>query len=161
MNMSGSSYVLILIQSLEKKTKILDDIFKMNASQKEILSSENLDMEAFEKNIEVKSELIDELLFLDKGFEEVYERVKEELTQNSKEYSEQINTMKALIQEITDKSVAIQADESRNKKLAMNKFSFEKKKLKDKKTSNRVANEYYRKMSKVDYTDSQMIDKKK
>jgi len=43
----------------------------------------------------------------------------------------------------------------------MNKFSFEKKKLKDKKTSNRVANEYYRKMSKVDYTDSQMIDKKK
>lgn len=159
--MSENSYVLILIQSLEKKTKILDDISIMNNTQKEILSSEILDMEAFEKNIDEKSTLIDELLFLDQGFEDIYKRVKDDLTSNSNEYNDQIRTMKALIQEITDKSVAIQADEARNKKLALNKFSFERKKLKDKKTSNRVANEYYKKMSKVDYTDSQMIDKKK
>lgn len=159
--MSENSYVLILIQSLEKKTKILDEITKMNYTQKEILSSEELDVPAFEKNIEEKTALIDELLFLDKGFEEVYGRVKEEIQNNSTDYSNEIRAMKALIQEITDKSVTIQADESRNKKLALNKFSFERKKLKDKKTSNRVANEYYRKMSKVDYTDSQLIDKKK
>lgn len=159
--MSENSYILILIQSLEKKTRILDNISKMNSTQKEILSSAELDMEAFEKNIQEKSTLIDELLFLDQGFEDVYQRVKDDLTNNSNEYNDQIREMKALIQEITDKSVAIQADESRNKKLALNKFSFERKKLKDKKISNRVANEYYKKMSKVDYTDSQMIDKKK
>lgn len=159
--MSDNSYVLILIQSLEKKTKILDEIFKMNDIQKEILSSEDLNTEAFENNIREKASLIDELQFLDNGFEDVYARVKDELTKNSSEYAAEIKEMKALIQEITDKSVAIQADEMRNKKLAINKFTFEKKKIKDRKTSNRVANEYYKNMSKIDYVDPQMIDKKK
>ena len=159
--MSENSYVLILIQSLEKKTKVLDKIFKMNDIQKEILSSETLDTDAFEKNIKEKASLVDELQFLDNGFEDVYSRVKDDLTRNAKEYTEEIRAMKALIQEITDKSVAIQADEVRNKRLAVNKFTFEKKKIKEKKTSNRVANEYYKKMSKIDYTDPQMIDKKK
>lgn len=159
--MGENSYVLILIQSLEKKTKVLDEIFNKNELQKEILSSENLDIDAFEKNIKEKADLIEKLQFLDQGFEDVYARVKDELASNSKEYTEEIGFMKALIQEITDKSVAIQADETRNKRLAVNKFTFEKKKIKDKKTSNRVANEYYKKMSKIDYTDPQMIDKKK
>ena len=37
--MSANAYVLVLIQSLEKKTDILDKIVEMNGSQKEILSS--------------------------------------------------------------------------------------------------------------------------
>ncbi len=159
--MSANAYVLVLIQSLEKKTDILDKIVEMNGSQKEILSSENFDMEAFETNVEEKSKLIDELLFLDQGFEEVYSRVKDDLVNNGKDYADEITQMKKLIKEITDKSVEIKAEEERNKKLAVNKFSFERKKIKDKKMSNKVANEYYKRMSKIDYTDSQMIDKKK
>lgn len=159
--MSENSYVLILIQSLEKKSKILDNIIEMNQEQKKILSEFELDMDAFENNLEDKSQLIEDLVFLDQGFEDVYGRVKEDLISNTEEYAEEVRVMKSLIQEITDKSMQVQVEEQRNKKLATNKFAFEKKKLGEKKVSNRVANEYYKRMAKIDYTDSQMIDKKK
>jgi flagellar biosynthesis/type III secretory pathway chaperone len=124
--MGNNSYVLILVQSLKKKSEILDSIIEKNQAQKELLSGSEFNIEAFDENLKEKSELVDELLFLDQGFEEVYERVKEELTSNSSDYTKEIETMKNLIREVADKSFEIRAEEQRNKSLAVNKFSFEK-----------------------------------
>ena len=44
MSQSGAQ---ILLQSLEKKTKLLDDMIRQNGVQEELLKEEDLDMDAF------------------------------------------------------------------------------------------------------------------
>ena len=70
--MQENSYIQVLIQSLHQKVEALDSIIEKNKEQYEILSAEEADMDAFEKNIEEKSQYIDKIVFLDDGFEEIY-----------------------------------------------------------------------------------------
>ena len=95
--MQENSYIQVLIQSLHQKVEALDSIIEKNKEQYEILSAEEADMDAFEKNIEEKSQYIDKIVFLDDGFEEIYTRVKEELDGNRAAYTEEIQKMKDLI----------------------------------------------------------------
>ena len=100
--MQENSYIQVLIQSLHQKVEALDSIIEKNKEQYEILSAEEADMDAFEKNIEEKSQYIDKIVFLDDGFEEIYTRVKEELDGNRAAYTEEIQKMKDLISMITE-----------------------------------------------------------
>ena len=86
--MQENSYIQVLIQSLHQKVEALDSIIEKNKEQYEILSAEEADMDAFEKNIDEKSQYIDKIVFLDDGFEEIYTRVKEELDGNRAAYTE-------------------------------------------------------------------------
>ena len=95
--MQENSYIQVLIQSLHQKVEALDSIIEKNQEQYEILSAEEADMDAFEKNIDEKSQYIDKIVFLDDGFEEIYTRVKEELDGNRAAYTEEIQKMKDLI----------------------------------------------------------------
>ena len=113
--MSNRDYITILAESLKKKNTVLDEIQKANEEQKQILADENLTPDAFEKTLEKKADLIEELNKLDEGFEQVYEKVREELKDHMEQYAEQIRQMQEEIQKITDKTVAIQAEELRNK----------------------------------------------
>ena len=99
--MQENSYIQVLIQSLHQKVEALDSIIEKNQEQYEILSAEEADMDAFEKNIDEKSQYIDKIVFLDDGFEEIYTRVKEELDGNRAAYTEEIQKMKDLISMIT------------------------------------------------------------
>ena len=92
--MQENSYIQVLIQSLHQKVEALDSIIEKNKEQYEILSAEEADMDAFEKNIDEKSQYIDKIVFLDDGFEEIYTRVKEELDGNRAAYTEEIQKMK-------------------------------------------------------------------
>ena len=76
MSQSGAQ---ILLQSLEKKTKLLDDMIRQNGVQEELLKEEDLDMDAFDEAINQQGFYIEELDKLDQGFETVYDRVREEL----------------------------------------------------------------------------------
>ena len=49
--MQENSYIQVLIQSLHQKVEALDSIIEKNQEQYEILSAEEADMDAFEKNI--------------------------------------------------------------------------------------------------------------
>ena len=86
--MQENSYIQVLIQSLHQKVEALDSIIEKNQEQYEILSVEEADMDAFEKNIDEKSQYIDKIVFLDDGFEEIYTRVKEELDGNRAAYTD-------------------------------------------------------------------------
>ena len=90
--MQENSYIQVLIQSLHQKVEALDSIIEKNQEQYEILSAEEADMDAFEKNIDEKSQYIDKIVFLDDGFEEIYTRVKEELDGNRAAYTEEIRS---------------------------------------------------------------------
>ena len=50
--MQENSYIQVLIQSLHQKVEALDSIIERNQEQYEILSAEEADMDAFEKNID-------------------------------------------------------------------------------------------------------------
>ena len=159
--MNGEDYVTILAESLEKKNAILDEIQKINQEQKQILSDENLTPEMFEKTLDKKSALIDELNQLDEGFAQLYEKVRPEIQNHMEQYADLIRKMQEEITKITDKTVAIQIEELRNKQLAENRFSAIKKQIREVKSSQKAVNTYYRNMMNRNVNESQFLDRKK
>lgn len=155
------NYIVILIQSLEKKVKILKEISQENATQKQVLQAEELDMEVFQKTVDKKNELIQQIEFLDSGFEKMYQRVKDILNQQKKEYQNEIAELKRLISEITDLTVRIQSEERANRNLAEVQFGKEKKKIRQVNASKSAASKYYQNMSKLSVIEPQFMDKKK
>lgn len=159
--MSGEDYIDILAESLVKKNHILDEIRKLNQEQKQILSDENLTPEMFEKTLDKKEALIDELNQMDEGFQQLYEKVRPEIQEHMEHYADKIRMMQEEIQKITDKTVAIQTEELRNKQLVENKFSSIKKQIREVKSSQKAVNTYYRNMMNRNVMEAQFLDRKK
>ena len=157
----GNDYISIMVQSLQKKVKVLNGIIEKNVEQRQILEQEELDTDAFEQNIKLKSDLVDQIEFLDDGFEELYGRVKSLIETEKQEHKEEIQLMKQLITGITEKSVTIQSQEARNRKLVEQRFSQERKKVRSMRNTSTVANQYYKNMSRLNVVDAQFMDKKK
>ena len=152
-------YVKILIESLEKKKRILQALQEENKKQEEAIKK-NDDIAEFDRIVEYKGKLIDEMQILDNGFENVYKRIHEELVSEKVAYKEEIATMQTLIAEIMELSVSLQATEQRNKQLVEGYFSYARGKIKQTKKSVRVASEYYKSMSRFNGNDP-WLDKKK
>lgn len=159
--MTSMNYILILLQDLKKKSLVLDGIINANQKQKEALEDPNLDPEDFDKLVEEKTQLIEELERLDSGFEQVFSRVREELQVNKESYKAEIREMQKMIREITDKSATIQTGELRNKELMQKKFSDVKRQVREIRASQKVVNQYYKNMMKANYVDPQFMDNKK
>ncbi len=157
----GNDYISIMVQSLQKKLEVLNGIIEKNVEQRQILEQEELDTDAFEQNVKLKSDLVDQIEFLDDGFEELYGRVKSLIETEKQEHKEEIQLMKQLITGITEKSVTIQSQEARNRKLVEQRFSQERKKVRSMRNTSTVANQYYKNMSRLNVVDAQFMDKKK
>ncbi len=157
----NGQYLDILQESLRKKIRILDEIRRMCDYQSAILSEQPIDYEKFDQYVDDKDICIEQLNQLDEGFEQLYGKVREELQNNKSQYSDWIKETKALIEKITEKSVAIQALESRNKQALENVFNSERANLGKGKKSVKAAMDYYRSMSKTSVVTSQYMDKKK
>jgi len=155
------TYVDIMIQSLNKKIQVLDRIIELNLIQKETLEDPKAEIEEFDKTVEEKSQLIEQMQQLDSGFEKLYARVQEELQANKEAYVQQIQTMQSCIRRITDKSMEIQAQEARNRDLMVRKFAYVKETAKNVRTNSKIASQYYKNMMKLNYVDPQFMDNKK
>lgn len=155
------TYIEIMIQSLNKKLQVLDQIIELNICQKKILEDSKASAEEFDDTVEKKSALIQQLQQLDSGFDKLYDRVKEELKGNKELYATSIRTMQDAIRKITDKSMEIQAQEARNKELMTRKFVFIKETSKNIRTNNKAVNEYYQNMMGLNYVEPQFMDNKK
>ena len=158
MNQSGAQ---ILLQSLEKKNELLDQMIDQNSMQERILKQEEFDMDAFGEVLDRQSACVEELDKLDRGFEAVYERVREELMQNRERYRTEITRMKEQIQQITDKIVTLNAGNMRNKVLAENQFKKKRLAIGTGVSKNRVATNYYNSMNNLNYVSPQFYDNKK
>ena len=154
-------YLTILMESLQKKIRILDQIIMADQEQREALEDPNLDPDDFDRIVEKKAEFIDQLEQLDAGFEEVFARVKEELDGNREQYKEQIHIMQDLIRKITDKSLLIQKQEAQNKELMEKKFTAVRSQAREVRKSQKIINQYYKNMMKNNYNDPQFLDNKK
>lgn len=156
----ADTYVDIMLQSLEKKEKVLDEIIRLNIQQRDGLEDPDQTPDEFDEIVEAKAQLIEQLEQLDSGFEKLFERVKAELDGNKEKYADKIRSMQGHIKSITDKSVEIQAQESRNKDLMTQKFASIKQQVKQVRTGKNVADKYYKSMSKLDNVDPQFLDNK-
>ena len=157
----SEAYIEIMLQSLKKKIQVLDEIIRLNQVQKEVLENEVSDPEDFDRTVESKSDCIDQLTQLDSGFEKLFERVKAEINLNKEQYKKQIREMQGMIRTITDKSMEIQSQEARNKDLMTLKFSRVKQQAKQVRSSQKIANDYYKNMAKINYVEPQFMDNKK
>lgn len=159
--MEKNQYIPIMIQSLKKKNQILDVIISLNQQQREELENPALDPDDFDLTVEKKAKQIEELEALDNGFQELFERVQEELNNNCGVYREEITVMQDLIRSLTEKSADIQTQEQRNKELMTRKFAAVRKQVKEVRKSQKIVNQYYKNMMKTAYIEPQFTDKKK
>lgn len=155
-----SGYIDIILDGLSKKDRVMDDIIALNARQREVLTSEEYDMDSLDEILEEKSALIEQLNRLDEGFTSVYDRVREELPNHKSEYAEQITQMKLLITSISEKNVAIQSEEVRNNELAKKFFGNARRVAGNARRSNTMANSYYKSMKQID-SAPQFFDRQK
>ena len=155
------TYIDIMIQSLDRKLQVLNQIIEVNIRQGNILEDKEASVEEFDKTVEEKAELIEQMQQLDSGFEKLYARVEEELKSNKEDHAEEIKMMQSRIRSITDKSMEIQAQEARNKDLFVRKMTYVKDTAKGLRTNSKVATQYYKNMMKLNYVDPQFMDNKK
>lgn len=158
---NNRNYISIMIQSLKRKNSILNTIESLNLRQKEELENPALDPEDFDKTVKEKADCIENLDKLDDGFQELFDRVKEELDADRALYREEIKQMQELIRQLTEKSAAIQVQEARNKRLMEQKFASVKKQVREVRTSQKIVNQYYKNMMKTNFIEPQFTDSKK
>ena len=131
--MMTDNYLQMMIESLVMKRDILQQISEFNISQ--------YNMATMDKSSFNDSE------FYSNG-------------DNKSAYAAQIKELQGLIKEITDLSVKVQAQESRNKVIVGRKFNQMKADIQNAKRSSKMANAYHKVQSNLGYT-SQFMDRKK
>lgn len=157
----GQNIAQILLQSLIKKNQVLDAIIRQNSVQENILKQDDLDMEAFDASLDEIGTLIEELEKLDQGFETVYDKMREEILEHKSLYRAEIAQMQEQIQQITDKSVKINAAKMRNQMRAENHFKRKTREIKNATSKTRVARNYYNNMNNLHCVPPQFYDSKK
>lgn len=151
----------ILVESLEKKSRILDEIMEENETQERLFKQEELDMEALDASTDRMGELAEKLELLDEGFESVYDRIRQELIENKSAYRTEIKRMQELIAVITEKVVSINAARMRNKLQAENRFKKSRQQIGKASSKMKVSQNYYNNMNRLNYVDPQFYDNKK
>lgn len=156
-----TDYIEIMKESLSKKVQTLQKIVQANKEQWNVLYQEQFDEEKFQHSMDEKAECIEQLESLDVGFEGMYEKIASVLKENKSTYAQDIGVMQDYIRQITDLSVEIQAQETRNQKAFLSKTAQMRKEIHRVKTTNQVATGYYNNMNKLGALEPQFLDQKK
>ena len=154
---SSRSYISIMIQCLKKKEGILDQIIRHNDTQAKLFLDTNLDPDVLEKSIEEKGELIQSLNLLDEGFQQTFDRMRDEITQHREQYCDEIRQMQQLITSITEKGNTIQVQEQKNKKAADEHFTRVHRQINQTKANFAKVSQYYRNVMDVKAKDIQQV----
>jgi len=153
------NYLNVLKDSLFKKESILTTLIDKSEKQADIVKADQVNWDEFTKIVDEKGELIDEIMKLDDGFENLYARIKEGLEGKKELYKDIISEIKTLIKSVTEKSANLQAIEYRNKSIIESAFANTRKEIKQSKLGQKAAADYYNKMNKINTIDPQMLDK--
>ena len=140
------TYIAIMLHSLQKKEKVLDEIIRLDDVQKKVLTDNNCTVDEFDETVEAKSACIEQLNQLDSGFQKLYAEVETEIKDNREKYSAEIKKMQECIRSVTDKSVKIQAQEARNKELLKEKIANVHKQATEVRKNSRAITGYYNSM---------------
>ncbi len=140
------AYVDMMVESLQKKKKVLESLYDLTREQESLLKSEEMDVDRFSEITEMKGQGIDELGALDTGFDSMYKKLEQELMKNRGFYESEISRMKELISDITDLSSGIQALEKKNYDQFQIYMKKERTRLRQLNSSQQTAQTYARNM---------------
>lgn len=154
-------YLTILQESLRKKSGILDKIREFNERQFQVFQNDEVSLEAYDHYADEKGELIEELTKLDDGFEVLYDKIREELLNDRERYADQIGELQTLVKEVVEKSVSVQAQETRNKRQVEQYFQKAKADIGNRRRTSAAAMNYYKNMSNTNAVPPQFMDRKK
>ncbi len=155
------TYVNILLESLQRKKKYLEEILALTKEQEQLAHAKKFDEDAFGEVIDKKETLINNVNEIDKGFTSVYERVRAEVLEDKDIYATELKNMQLLIKECVELGMEIEVLEERNRATLEQVFSVGFKGIKQVKQSKQVANKYYQSMSNGNVNDSIFYDRKK
>lgn len=160
------NYLQIMIDSLKKKEKLLDELLERNKAQYELIKDkqyEDVDWTAFNLRVTEKDIAIDKIVEIDDGFDETYKLVKDEVISNRDKYRDRLKILQELIGRLTDKGIAIQTGEERNRQIIDNIFSKTRQEIKKQRTGIKAASNYYKTMSNsvVRAAENSILDEKK
>lgn len=141
------TYINILISSLRKKEDLLIKIKLETEKQAELIRETEFDADEFDKTLNVKQQYIDNLLKLDEGFLEIYEKVKDAIKENPADYKNELEETKALIKKQTELSMELQSLESKNQTGLQIHLSQGKQRVRDFRANSRTAAAYYKNMT--------------
>jgi SMC interacting uncharacterized protein involved in chromosome segregation len=154
-------YLQALLTGMDEKSEALRKLQEKTDAQTALLKAESMDWDAFDALVDEKDVLIDELDRLDDGFNASFEKIKDELKAKQAEYRSEIAKLQEQIQEVTALSTTLQASEQRNHELTVQRFASERRGLRQQKTTQKAAANYYANMNKINLIDPQLMDKKK
>ena len=158
----SESYIKIMIESLEQKSSVLDQVMVLDKEQEKIVLSSEPDLDALDKNTRQIGALAEKLNRLDDGFETVYSHVREDLQENKDRYKNEILRLKELISEVTEKSMKVQTEESVNRDRAKRCFDEKRRNIGGKRRSVNAASAYSKNMRNSSaVSDSFFLDKAK
>jgi hypothetical protein len=144
----------------QKKTQYANEIGILQDLISQIMDK-SMDFQVFDAYVNDKDVLVKQLEKLDEGFDLVYRHVQKDLPQKKTQYANEIRILQDLISQIMDKSMSLQARESRNQQAVMQIFREEKTKLGSHRRSNQAAMNYYRNSSGLVALAPQFLDQKK
>ncbi len=148
--MPVDDYIQIMIESLSKKSELLDKIIRKNEEQHACVEGktyDEIDWDAFNLIVEEKQIAIDRIVKMDEGFQSLYDRVKEQLNEDRDKYADKIREIQRLIEKVTGQGVKITTGEERNRKIIEKVFGNRKKEIKRTRNSLKVASSYAQTMS--------------
>lgn len=151
----------MLEDSLSLKIDIMRQLQLLCQEQQEILQDAEATPEQLEDNMEKKAKLVARLEHLDVGFDQMYQKVQEELSGNRQKHKDAIQRMQDMIREITDRNVRLLAMERHNKTLAEEKFASVRTQARDVRKSSQAVSSYYQNMMKTGAVEPQFWDSKK
>lgn len=159
--MTQKTYLQLLVDIMKKKLEILERLSRITQEQEAIIGADRFDDSRFLDTISEKENLLKQLEELDAGFDQAFERVREELSYNKYRHEAEIRTLQSYIAEITDRSVALQALELRNKSKLEQRLTHMRKEIRNSKLSSQNVVKYYKSMTNRVEEQSYFYDKKK
>ena len=83
------------------------------------------------------------------------------MKENRHKYKDRIQYLQKLVSQVIEKSMSVQAQEQRNKKLVEEYFAKEKASIRQGRVGSKAAYDYYKTMNKSAVTTPQFMDSKK
>ncbi len=148
--MPVDDYIQIMIESLTKKSEILERLIEKNEEQHKCVDGkgyDEIDWDSFNLIVAQKLMYIDRIIKMDEGFQSLYDRVKEQLGADKDKYADRIREIQALIEKVTGQGVKISTGEERNRKIIEKVLGSKKKEIKRTRNSLKVASSYAQTMS--------------
>lgn len=138
----NSTYVTILRDSLINKKNVLNNIIELTEKQYELVKQGDVEADDFDEIIEDKGKELARLNMLDDGFQSVYNRIGDELRNNSEHYKDIIIEMQRLIDENIALGAKIETMEHRNRELIESFIARKKEEIKNFHTNQGLSKRY-------------------